>query len=829
MGQATSDLQGFQSVAQRTGADTRQAMTTVGLAAAGAGLAISAALGASAKAAIDWQSAFAGVVKTVDATDAELAVLEQGLRDLAQEIPVTHAELAGIAEAAGQLGIETDNILSFTATMAALGAATNLTSEEAATMFARFANITGLPQDRIENLGSAVVDLGNNLATTEREITEMGLRIAGAGSQIGLTEAEIVGFAGALSSVGIEAQAGGTAISRVFVEVDKNVRSGGQNLETFARVAGMTADQFRQAYEVDASGAIVTFIEGLGGISAAGGDVFGVLEDLGLQDIRVRDALLRAAGAGDLFRRSLERSSDAFDDNTALSKEAEQRYATVASKIQIAKNSLYELGITVGEILLPVLIPMIDGVKNVAQWFSDLPQPVKAVGVALAGVSGILLTVAGTALILGPRIIALVNAWKTLRATILATQAAGAAGNALGGLGGVAGSATFGSVGNARGALNALPTAAKAGIVVGAAVAVEQAVEAAVDLKNQIDDGQATLAQQLAGIMQAAADGDQEAAQRLTDLREQFKVGQEVGWLDSINPWSDQWENNQFNEVWTQAEQVLADTTAAGEDLGDTMGGVSGAADTTVGSMTDAASAVETYRDVVQQTTEAQLSLVSAMNVAFGETGSAIQAVQAMQAAEENLNAVLDDTEASAQDVAAAQYDYAASIFAAQEAVDSMSTAALQATIDGLAQALGLSKDQAADLLVQLGLLDGKTVKSFIEVETSYTGGGRDFSPTTGGNRARGGGGPVMAGVGYRVGEGNRPELLTTPSGLFLVPGDAGRMFSHQQSKDLIAAMSRQNGQGQTINLTQYWPQGERVENGTRRGLATAGFLRAAS
>lgn len=48
----------------------------------------------------------------------------------------------------------------------------------------------------------------NNLATTEKDIVNMGQRLAGAGKQIGLTEAEIMGFAGALSSVGIEAEAG---------------------------------------------------------------------------------------------------------------------------------------------------------------------------------------------------------------------------------------------------------------------------------------------------------------------------------------------------------------------------------------------------------------------------------------------------------------------------------------------------------------------------------------------------------------------------------------------------------------------------------------------
>jgi len=228
--------------------------------------------GASVKAASDFESAFAGVRKTVDASEKEFAALEQGIRNMAKEMPASAAEIAGVAEAAGQLGIKTENILDFTKTMINLGVATNMSSEEAAASLARLANITQMPQSEFDRLGSTVVELGNNLATTESEIVEMGLRLAGAGNQVGMTEAQIMSFAGALSSVGIEAEAGGTAFSRVMLNMNTAVQKGGKELEGFAQVAGMSTQEFAKAFEEDAATAIIAFIEGLGKMSESGKD-----------------------------------------------------------------------------------------------------------------------------------------------------------------------------------------------------------------------------------------------------------------------------------------------------------------------------------------------------------------------------------------------------------------------------------------------------------------------------------------------------------------------------------------------------------------------------
>lgn len=365
------------------------------------------------KASMDFESAFAGVRKTVDATEEEFAVLRQGIRDMAKELPASANEIANVAEVAGQLGIKQKDIMKFTRTMVDLGVATNMSSEEAATALARLANITQMPMENIDRLGATVVDLGNNLATTESEIVDMALRLAGAGSQIGLTEDQILAFAGALSSVGIQAEMGGSAFSRVMIEIANASAGGEQAVKAFSDVAGMSAKDFQKAFEEDAALAVIAFIEGLDKMAKEGKNVFGVLEDLGLSEIRVRDTLLRAAGAGDLFRESLELGSKAWEENTALTKEAEERYKTTESQIKIMWNRIKDVAITLGDALVPAVMsaidaaePLIKQIESGAKAFAEMDEEQQrtilkliaiaaAIGPVSVGLGGLTTTIGG--------------------------------------------------------------------------------------------------------------------------------------------------------------------------------------------------------------------------------------------------------------------------------------------------------------------------------------------------------------------------------------------------------------------------------------------------
>lgn len=350
---------------------------------------------AAGKASIEFESAFAGVEKTVDGTDEQLAALRQGILDMAEEIPASTTEIAAVAEAAGQLGIATDDVLDFTRVMIDLGEATNLSADEAASALAKFANITGTTADEYSNLGSTIVDLGNKFATTERDIVEMATRLASAGTIAGLSEQDILALSTAMSSVGINAEAGGTAMTQTLSAISKAVSEGGDDLNTFAKVAGVSAEEFAQMWSDDPITAIQGFIGGLGDMNANGEDVLAVLDKLGLSGIRQSNMLQSLALASDVLGDAVTTANNAWEENVALSNEASKRYETTESQMKILRNGLNNLAISIGDILLPIINKIVVGLQNAINWFSNLESSTKKTILVIGGLIAAISPVAG--------------------------------------------------------------------------------------------------------------------------------------------------------------------------------------------------------------------------------------------------------------------------------------------------------------------------------------------------------------------------------------------------------------------------------------------------
>lgn len=354
---------------------------------------------------MEYESALAGVAKTTDMTDRQLEAYGEKMKALSEDtLPQTAAQLLSVSEAGGQLGIELNALAGFTETVTRLNDSTNLGLEQGATTLARFANITRMSQQDFDRLGSAIVDVGNNTATTEAEIMEMAMRLAAAGSDAGMSQAEIVGLSGAMSSMGLKAEMGGSAMSKLIInmrmaaeggtkvgdvmegtgkslrdleliqshngklfgeiaqdfDMTKKELSGlikqGRDLENFAKVTGQTGEEFAKAFGEDAAGTLESFVSGLAELQDQGTDASVVLDEMGIKEVRLRDTILRLAQGHTVLSEAVTLSKDAWLENDALMKESNIRYETQEAILERNKNALRNNMIEIGEKLVPTFL-----------------------------------------------------------------------------------------------------------------------------------------------------------------------------------------------------------------------------------------------------------------------------------------------------------------------------------------------------------------------------------------------------------------------------------------------------------------------------------------
>ena len=339
---------------------------------------IVAGAGIALKAAIDYESAFAGVKKTVDGTPQQFEKLSASIRNMSKEMPASATEIAAVAEAAGQLGVPIGSIEGFTKTMINLGVSTNLSAEEAATSISKIGNIMQVSGDDLDSwsakFGAAVVGLGNNFATTESDIVQMSNRLAASGKLAGLTMPEILGLATAMSSVGIEAEAGGTAMTQTLTGISKAVSEGGEQLKIYADTAGLTADQFAEKWKPKPAEALQDFIKGLGKASESGKDANKILEKLGLTGVRQSNMLKSLGLAAETMGKAMSVANSEWEKGTALTDEASKRYETMESKLKMLKNELIDIAIEFGG---PLLDALRDGLDIAKPWIATLSDMAK--------------------------------------------------------------------------------------------------------------------------------------------------------------------------------------------------------------------------------------------------------------------------------------------------------------------------------------------------------------------------------------------------------------------------------------------------------------------
>ncbi|PNM02564.1 phage tail tape measure protein [Pasteurella multocida] len=386
--------------------------------------AVGSSIMALSQPAIAFESAMADVKKVVNFdTPEQFKKMEQDILKLTRTIPMASEEIAAIVAAGGQAGIAREHLLGYAEDAAKMGVAFDMAAGDAGSSMATMANVLGKPISEMAKFGDAINHLSDNANAKASEIVNVIARAGSDTRMLGLTENQAAALGSTFLSMGKAPELAAQAIkgmSSAFAELKAGKHAKELNM------LGLSPKSFANAMNKDAQGAISDFIERVKKLPKD--KQYPILAKMfGKQ--YADDLMLLAQNTGE-YNRQLQLLQETDENGElkyvgSMQREFENRGATTENNLKKLKSSFSELGIAIGQKLLPVINKFVDWLKpimySILDWIHLNPtivtQILQVAGVLSGAVVGIF---AVKTAISGILIVALpfVNLWSKSKIVI---------------------------------------------------------------------------------------------------------------------------------------------------------------------------------------------------------------------------------------------------------------------------------------------------------------------------------------------------------------------------------------------------------------------------
>ncbi len=404
-----------------------------------------------AQAAMQFESAMAGVKKTVDGSPEQIQALSTQIKQLSIELGLSSEAVADIAAQGGQLGIPIEKLGEFTEMAGKMSVAFGISADDAAQSAAELANVFGISMLDVEALGDAINTLGNNTAATEPDIVNAMVRIGGTAKQFGLAEEQAAALTAAFIALGKTPEVAATAVNGLLTKL-QTAQVQGKGFQEALEGIGLSGDKLAEDINANPQAALSDFLQTLSTLD----DQQRAIATFKLFGQEYSDDVNLLVGSLGTYNDALGLTADKNKTAGAMQTEFEAQMSTSEAATARAEAALAALTQTLGQHLLPIISATADGVagaagavNSFAESFPVLTQMVVLVAganvamvafkstMALAGAAGIS---AGTSISAG-----MARANTSILGANVAAGSLAARLTSLGGLFAVAGAWTIGT------------------------------------------------------------------------------------------------------------------------------------------------------------------------------------------------------------------------------------------------------------------------------------------------------------------------------------------------------------------------------------------------
>ncbi|MCR4602478.1 MAG: phage tail tape measure protein [Prevotella sp.] len=193
--------------------------------------------------------------------------------------------------------------------------------------------------------GSAVNELAQNSSAAANYLVDFTARVAGFGKQVGLSQAQIMGFAAVMDENMLQDEMAATAFGQLLVKMTTNI-------DTFAKITGMKAAEFKKLVTEDINGAVLAVAKSLQGRDME--DLGKVFDAMNLNGQRAIGVLATLGQKVDDVQERQRIANDAYREGTSIINEFNVQNETVQADLEKAKKRFHDLTVELGEKLMPI-------------------------------------------------------------------------------------------------------------------------------------------------------------------------------------------------------------------------------------------------------------------------------------------------------------------------------------------------------------------------------------------------------------------------------------------------------------------------------------------
>lgn len=356
-----------------TSPSLRYALYDVSQTAGLAAVAIAGVGTAALVAGAQYERAFADVERTLQPGSYGVEQLRGELTQLSRELPLAFGEITQVATLGNQLGIAGSQVEGFTETVAQFSAVTGVSINESALAFGQLDNLLPDVNGQFDRLGSSIALVGVNSAATESQIIAVAREIAPAAASAGFAANEVVGLSGALASLKVPPERSRSTILQFFETLNNAVANGGEDLQNFASVVGVSATELDRMVRSGQGRSILERF--IGNVSTSDSvAITQALQNLGLAGLRTNPTIRALAGNMELLNSTFADGERGWQQNTELARQYGIILETLSERWRIFLNAFMEFGATIGTAILPAAKAFLDVATEILNSLSDFAK-----------------------------------------------------------------------------------------------------------------------------------------------------------------------------------------------------------------------------------------------------------------------------------------------------------------------------------------------------------------------------------------------------------------------------------------------------------------------